>query len=95
MRLTFLKDGLISEYEGRLARWHIVQGAALAAAGLAMLGYFGGSLVGASLVVVLALAAGTIALASHVMRSHEAEFERLLKHLVKDLKSLKRGGALS
>lgn len=95
MRLTCLKDALISEYEGRLARWHIVQGAALAAASLAVLGYSGGSIGELPLGLVLTLSAGAIAAATQATRSHEAAFEKALDVILRDLERLKRRGTPS
>lgn len=69
----FLKDGLTSEYEGQLAWWHGVQGAALAALALDVVSFFGGALPdlpfgGLAAMSLVALAVATMRIASHRRR---------------------------
>jgi hypothetical protein len=91
-RLAFLKDALVAEYNARIARWHAVQAALLAVAGLAALAWLGGTLAASALVVVLAAVGLGAYLATKMLDRYENEFELKMQRLLEELETLKRRG---
>lgn len=91
-RLTFLKDMLIAEYEGKSSKWQAFQGAALARGTLAFMASASGAISAAAAGVVLGVAGGAILLAHLALDHHEGRAEDLLGRLLRDMETLKGGG---
>lgn len=89
-RIDLLKDALIAEYEGRQARWHLWQGAALAAAGIASLAFAQGQLATGSMVGVSGASGLVVATSLWRLGRLEDDFEAFVEMLATDLRKLKK-----
>lgn len=91
-RLRFLKDGVIAEYQARLALWHVILGGAATAIGIAVGAAFSGTVPVEGAAGVGMGAAGVALVSMRWKRRWQDDFEALLSGLVKQIERLKRGG---
>jgi hypothetical protein len=93
-RLAFLKDALTAQFTERTARWHAVQGGALAAIGLGLVGYLGGALARDAFLLLTFLAAGAVMFASRRLDRESRTYGQRVRAIVVGIETLKarRGG---
>lgn len=88
-RLALRRDALIAEYNGDIAWWQAVQGAGLAAAGLALVGAASGTLQRDAFLLTVAIAALAVLVAARRIDLRRARFRGNLAAVNGELARLK------
>jgi hypothetical protein len=94
-QIELRKDTVVAAFQSAVSRWHGVQGAGLAAAGLGVVTYAGGSLASLALLVVVTIAALLVVLGVAMIAFHNREFAEAVETLLDDIETLKRTGGTS
>lgn len=92
-KLLAKKDALLARYTTSVHRWHVVQGAALAAIAAGLLTYLGGGLRPAGLAVLVLFSLAALAVGVRQSDVHDERFDTALADVLRAMERLKDGGA--